>query len=101
MSDAILDNTALKDLLPKKMVRPAAKREAVAYLGENFQMSERRACNVLSADRKTIRYTSQRPPETEFHERLRDLANERRQFGYRMLFILLRREGEPSGINRI
>ncbi len=33
--------------------------------------------------------------------KLRDLANERRRFGYRRLFILLRREGEPSGINRI
>ena len=30
-----------------------------------------------------------------------ELANQRRRFGYRRLFILLRREGEPSGINRI
>jgi hypothetical protein len=33
--------------------------------------------------------------------KLLDLANERRGFDYRRLFILLRREGEPSGINRI
>jgi transposase InsO family protein len=32
---------------------------------------------------------------------LRDLANARRRFGYRRLFILLRQNGEPSGINRI
>ena len=32
---------------------------------------------------------------------LRDLANERKRFGYRRLFILLRQEGEFSGINRI
>jgi transposase InsO family protein len=42
-----------------------------------------------------------RPRETELRGRLRDLAKERRRFGYRRLFILLRREGEPSGINRI
>ncbi len=30
-----------------------------------------------------------------------DLANRRRRFGYRRLFILLRDQGEPSGINRI
>ena len=82
-------------------MRPAAKREAVAHLREHFQMSERRACSVLAADRKMIRYISRRPPETELRERLRDLANERRRFGYRRLFILLRREGEASGINRI
>ncbi len=64
-------------------------------------MSERRACAVIAADRKTVRYRSRRPPETALRTRLRDLANERRRFGYRRLFILLRREGEPSGINRI
>jgi len=83
------------------MVTPAAKREAVACLREELQMSERRACSVLGADRKMIRYRSTRPPETELRERLRSLANERRRFGYRRLFIMLRREGEPSGINRI
>ena len=83
------------------MVGPAAKRQAVAHLRERFQMSERRACSVIAADRKTIRYRSRRPPETELRARLRDLANERRRFGYRRLFILLRRAGEPSGVNRI
>ncbi len=33
--------------------------------------------------------------------KLCDLANERRRFGYRRLFILLRRDGEASGVNRI
>ena len=32
---------------------------------------------------------------------MRELADERRRFGYRRLFVLLRREGEPSGIDRI
>ncbi len=33
--------------------------------------------------------------------RLRDVANERRRFSYRRSFVLLRREGGASGINRI
>jgi putative transposase len=64
-------------------------------------MSERRACRVIAADRNTIRYHSKRPPETALRDRLRSFANERRRFGYRRLFIMLSREGEPSGINRI
>jgi len=48
-----------------------------------------------------IRYQSRRPPDTALRARLRELANERRRFGYRRLFILLRREGEPSRLNRI
>jgi transposase InsO family protein len=66
-----------------------------------FEMSERRACTVIAADRKMVRYRSRRPADTALRGRLRELANERRRFGYRRLFILLRREGEPSGINRI
>jgi transposase InsO family protein len=83
------------------MVGPAAKREAVAHLRDALEMSERRACSLIAADRTMIRYRSRRPPETALRTRLRELANQRRRFGYRRLFILLRREGEPSGINRI
>jgi transposase InsO family protein len=64
-------------------------------------LSERRACQIIPADRTTIRYRSCRPPEDDLRSKLRDLANERRRFGYRRLFILLQREGEPSGVNRI
>jgi transposase InsO family protein len=64
-------------------------------------MSERRACRLVAADRTMIRYRSRRPPEKELRTRLRELANQRRRFGYRRLFILLRREGERCGINRI
>ena len=48
-----------------------------------------------------IRYRSRRPPDTELRTQLRDLANARRRFGYRRPFVLLRQDGEPSGINRI
>jgi putative transposase len=83
------------------MVGPVAKREAVSDLKDQHQMSERRACKLIKADRQMVRYCSTRPPETALRTRLRELANERRRFGYRRLFIMLRREGEASGINRI
>ena len=83
------------------MVRPAAKREAVAHLRSTLEMSERRACSLVAADRTMVRYRSRRPPDTALRARLRELANERRRFGYRRLFIMLRAQGERSGINRI
>jgi putative transposase len=83
------------------MVGPAAKREGVAHLQALMGLSERRACSIVGADRKMIRYRSRRPAETALRARLRDLANERRRFGYRRLFVLLRQEGERSGKNRI
>ncbi len=45
------------------MVGPVAKREAVTHLKAVMGLSERRACQIISADRKTIRYQSCRPPE--------------------------------------
>jgi putative transposase len=83
------------------VVTPAVKREAVAHLKALLGLSERRACRIAGADRKMVRYQAKRAPDTVLRGRLRDLANERRRFGYRRLFVLLRREGEPSGINRI
>ena len=83
------------------MVGPAALRQAVAHLKAAFGVSERRACSIIKADRKSVRYRSCRQPDTALRERLRALAVERRRFGYRRLFVLLRREGEPSGKTRI
>lgn len=72
---------------------PAARREAVAILVEQHEMSERRACAVIGADRTSIRYRSRCPDDHDLRERLRALASERRRFGYRRLHVLLRREG--------
>lgn len=56
-------------------------------------MSERRACRVIDVDRKSVRYRSIREDDGALREKLRELANQRRRFGYRRLHILLRREG--------
>ena len=75
------------------MVTPAAKREAVAHLQALLDVSERRACRVIAADRAVIRYQSRRDDDGALREKLRELAHQRRRFGYRRLHILLRREG--------
>ena len=75
------------------MVTPAARREAVAHLRQMLEVSERRACMIVGADRTSVRYRSRRPDDTELRTRLRTLAAERRRFGYRRLHVLLRRDG--------
>lgn len=100
LAEQMLDTAALSEPLSKELVGHAAKRDAVARLKAIMGLSARRSCQIISANRKTIRYRSSRPPEVEFQTKLRDLANERRRFGYRRQFILLRRETEPSDVNR-
>jgi putative transposase len=75
------------------VVSAAARREAVAHLQTQFGMSERRACAVVGADRKSVRYRARRADDGEIRGRLRELAAERRRFGYRRLHVLLRRDG--------
>ena len=56
-------------------------------------MSERRACQAIGVDRSSVRYRSRRPDDGAIRTRLCELAAFRRRFGYRRLYILLRREG--------
>ncbi|QXF12470.1 IS3 family transposase [Sphingopyxis terrae] len=93
LAEAMLDNAVLKDLAFKKMVTPGAKREAVAHAREHHGLSERRACNLVGVSRRVIRYRSSRPDDGPLRQRLRELAAERRRFGYRRLGYLLAREG--------
>ena len=93
LAEAMLDNAMLKDIAAKKMVTPAARREAVAHLRVAYEVSERRACSALGADRTSIRYRSSRPDDAVVRARLRELAAIRRRFGYRRLHLLLTREG--------
>jgi putative transposase len=67
------------------MVTPAAKRDAVAHLQAPLDVSERRACRVIAADRTVIRYQLRRDDDGALSEKLRELAHQRRRFGYRRL----------------
>lgn len=75
------------------MVTPGAKREAVAHAREHHGVSERRACALVGVSRRVVRYQPNRPDDAPLRQRLRELAAERRRFGYRRLGYLLAREG--------
>ena len=55
--------------------------------------SQRRACRLVGLDPKTYRYRARRGDDAPLRQRLRDLASQRRRFGYRRLHILIKREG--------
>ena len=59
----------------------------------SHEVSERRACQALELDRSTIRYSSRRADDTAVRAAIRELAAERRRFGYRRLHFLLAKEG--------
>jgi putative transposase len=69
---------------------------------QEFPMSERRTCRLLGMDRGSYRYRSRREPENAaLRQRLRELAEQRRRFGYKRLHVLLRREGWTVNHKRV
>ena len=60
---------------------------------ERHGLSQRRACRLVGMDRSTLRYRCQRVDDSTVRQRLRELAAERRRFGYRRLGWMLAREG--------
>jgi len=74
-------------------VTPAARRQAVTHACAVHEVSERRACEVLGVDRSSMRYRSRRGCDAAVRLRIRELAAQRRRFGYRRLHLLLTREG--------
>ncbi len=72
---------------------PAARRQAVAHLCEEHGVSQRRACAVLNVDRSSVRYHSVRGNDDELRKAMKDVAKERRRFGYRRIHIMLQRQG--------
>ena len=55
--------------------------------------TQRKACDLVGLEPKTYRYQSRKPEDAALRKRLRELASERRRFGYRRLHLLLEREG--------
>jgi putative transposase len=65
----------------------------VTVAREAHGISERRACSIIGADRSALRYRHRRADDAATRTRLKQLAAERRRFGWRRLKLLLEREG--------
>ena len=72
---------------------PAAQKVAVQLLQEEHGYSQRRACRLTRCHRTTARRFSKRQEKPGLRERLRELAGQKKSWGYRMLGGALRLEG--------
>lgn len=69
------------------------RRELVAELMTRYGASRRQVCLALLFPSSTDYYRGHRDPQDALRVRLRDLAASRVRYGYRRLYVLLRREG--------
>jgi len=75
------------------MVRPAEKRDAVKYLQERYEVSERQSCLVMRVNRGAYRRQPARDEQAFLRMRIKEIASTRIRYGYRRIHVLLLREG--------
>ena len=73
----------------------------MSRLIEQHGLSQRRACRLVGIDHSIWRYQPRRADDSALRQRLRELAQERRRFGYRRLGWLLAREGHAMNSKKL
>lgn len=100
VADLSLDKM-LQDVVQKKVVKPVKKREVVRYLMCRYGVGTRRACRCVPLRRSVYYYGSCKDPLTALRQRVREFAHARVRFGYRRIYVLLKREGWEIGKDRL
>ena len=77
------------------------KRDAVAHVCAQHGVSQRRACEVLSVDRSSMRCRSVRPEDAFIREAMKKVASGRRRFGYRRIHVMLNRRGTVMSLKKL
>ena len=92
LAETMLDASTLKEMC-KKLLTPSLRRRAVTWAIDEKSYSQRRACALVGLHPRTYRYASTRPDDGALRAKLRELASQRRRFGYRRLGRMLERQG--------
>jgi len=82
-------------------LRPAQRRAIIDGWKAQFAVSTRRACRVLQACRATYQYRARRDPQAFLRKKIRQIAETRTRYGYRRIYVLLRREGWSVNHKRV
>ena len=74
------------------MVAPQAKKACTQMFMKEHGLSERRACQLVGANRSMVRYNSQKTSDKKMGEMIKKIAMKHRRFGYRRIYTLIKRK---------
>jgi len=83
------------------MVSPQAKRAAVTVLMTERDFGVTRACGLVGISRSLFRYRSRRSDSGPLRDRIEAIAATKRRYGYRRVYLRLRREGWEVNRKRV
>ena len=101
VAELSLDKVMLQDVLKKKALRPARKRQLVDQLKYDWKVSARRACATRRVARSIYNYKFRRNDQADLKVKIRDICETRVRYGYRRVHILLKREGWEVNPKRV
>jgi putative transposase len=73
----------------------------VGYAEERHEVSRTRACGLMGIERSTMYYRCEPVNDEALRASLKEMASERRRWGYRRLLVLLRRQGFTDNHKRV
>lgn len=76
------------------MVALQAKRACSKVLITEYRLSERRACQLVGANRSTVRYKGHRDSQETMKQEIKEIAMKYRRYGYRRVYLVLKRRGK-------
>ncbi len=82
-------------------MKPAARRDAVQHLKKEYAVSVRRACGLVNLSPSSYYYEALPANDGKLRGALKEAAAKRRRWGYRMLTVLMRRQGFMDNHKRI
>jgi putative transposase len=82
-------------------VTAGARRQTVEKVQAAIRVSERRAARFTGFSRSSARYRSTRDPQEALCGRIRDWAAQKPRWGYRMIHLMLQREGWTVNRKRV
>jgi putative transposase len=82
-------------------VSPQARRAAVEVLMTERSLGVTHACGLVGISRSLYRYRSRRPDSAPLRARIEEIAAVKRRYGYRRVYLRLRREGWQVNRKRV
>jgi HTH-like domain/Integrase core domain len=100
VADLSLDKAMLRRAQAKGL-RPARKRELVDDLRTKYAASIRQACGVMMISRSLYHYRSVAADQAPLRLRIKEIAATRVRYGYKRIYVVLRREGWTINHKRV
>jgi putative transposase len=101
VAELSLDKQMLQDVIKKKALSPSQRRDISFWLIEQYQISVRRACRCMLLSSSMFYYRASEKNDEFLRMRIVEIAKTRIRYGFRRIFILLRREGFNDNHKRV